>query len=365
MPEAPAAAPTPGGRARARLVRCFRVLASAARRTCRISSSYEAISANDGHAAITRPVAVALEVVGEPMPVIEILNDWVRPLQDLLAVCLGLPVRLEDIRLGADRELRLSFEAVQPPATGHPLAAPDSYAAPTLLTFAGSTVPFAQLIAAWFSLCERVPAAITLLCGPYYAPFIYNQHHYASTFQSAEAIATADFAGREKHPSEHRQRVASVTEALQTAQLDQDTVDWATRIIQGRNDKPLRQLIEELISTTGDMGRQLLAAMPDLPQRAVGARVGVAHPLAARSGTLERYWIGEALVWVVRVHLLAQLGMAMNHLSGRVTEKAAFQEVVKELRGLAGEEIADPKPAPSTENLDASEQEEVVTPATG
>jgi hypothetical protein len=34
------------------------VPASAARRTCRISSSYEAISANDGHAAITRPVAV-------------------------------------------------------------------------------------------------------------------------------------------------------------------------------------------------------------------------------------------------------------------------------------------------------------------
>jgi hypothetical protein len=28
------------------------------RRTCRISSSYEAISANHGHAAITRPVAV-------------------------------------------------------------------------------------------------------------------------------------------------------------------------------------------------------------------------------------------------------------------------------------------------------------------
>ena len=34
--------------------RCRGVPASAARRTCRISSSYEAISANDGHAAIAR-----------------------------------------------------------------------------------------------------------------------------------------------------------------------------------------------------------------------------------------------------------------------------------------------------------------------
>jgi hypothetical protein len=34
------------------------VLASAARRSCRISSAYDWSSANDGHAAITRPVAV-------------------------------------------------------------------------------------------------------------------------------------------------------------------------------------------------------------------------------------------------------------------------------------------------------------------
>jgi hypothetical protein len=42
----------------ARLDRCRDELASAARRTWRISNSYAAISENDGHAAITRPVTV-------------------------------------------------------------------------------------------------------------------------------------------------------------------------------------------------------------------------------------------------------------------------------------------------------------------
>lgn len=286
----------------------------------------------------------ALEVAGQSAPLAEILNDWVRPLQDLLVVCLGMPVRLDDIRLGPGRELQLAFGAVQPPATGR-LAHLAGYAASTLLTYAGSPVPFATLITEWFALCERLPPAVALLCGPYYAPFIYSQHSYASTFQSAEAIATSLLAGREKLPSEHRARVAAVKAVLQATDLDADTVGWAIRILQGRNDKPLRQLIEELIAATGDMGSQLLAALPDLPQRAADVRAGVSHPRDGRPATLERYWIGEALTWVVRVHLLAQLGVTMTDLSARVTAKPMFERIVQELRSLAGEEAGAAEPA--------------------
>jgi Protein of unknown function (DUF4011) len=38
---------------------------------------------------------------------------------------------------------------------------------------------------------DRLPDVVTLLCGPYYAPFIYGRHRYASTFQAAEALARA------------------------------------------------------------------------------------------------------------------------------------------------------------------------------
>jgi hypothetical protein len=239
----------------------------------------------------------ALEVAGQPGSLGEILNDWIRPLQDLLVVCLGLPVRLDDIRLGAGRELQLAFETVQRPVTGRSLVHLAGYGAPVLLTYARSPVPFATLMTEWFSLCERLPAAVALLCGPYYPPFIYSQHSYASTFQSAEAIAKYLLAGREKLPSEHGARVAAVTAVLDAADLDPDTAGWATRILQGRNDKPLRQLIEELIAATGDLGRQLLAALPDLPHRAADARAGVSHPRDRRPATLDRYWLGEALIW--------------------------------------------------------------------
>jgi ApeA N-terminal domain 1 len=278
----------------------------------------------------------AFEVEGGPTRLVEILNDWVRPLQDLLVVCIGVPVRLADVRLGAGLELRLSFQAVQRQAAAVPIAPPDSYSSPTLLTYARSPVPFAALMTQWFALCDELPAAITLLCGPYYAPFIYSQHRYASTFQSAEAIAIAEMKRREKEPGEHRLRVEAVTAALQAANLDAKTVGWATRILQGRNEKPLRQLIEELIAATGAAGNQLLAAMPDLSQRAADARVGVSHPLDGHSAVLERHWIGEALTWVARLHLLARLGLDMTDLSGHVIEKPMFGQILAELRALAG-----------------------------
>lgn len=232
--------------------------------------------------------------------------------------------------------LRLSFNAVQPPGGRSPSAAHlASFGAPTLLTYARSPLPFADLIVEWFGLCSRLPAPITLLCGPYYAPFMYSQHRYASTFQSAEALACAELAGREKTPSQHRQRVNAVRAALEAAQMDTDTIRWAASIIQGRNDKPLHTLMKELILSTGEMGDQLIAALPDLPNRAAAGRTNVSHPAAAGPGVLERHWIGEALVWVIRAHLLGQLGININDLSANVVAKAAFQQILQELSALA------------------------------
>jgi hypothetical protein len=123
--------------------------------------------------------------------------------------------------------------------------------------------------------------------------------------------------------------------ALEAAQLDADTTRWATSIIQGRNDKPLHTLMEELIVSTGEMGGQLIAALPDLPNRAAAARTNVSHPAAAGPGALERHWIGEALVWVIRAHLLVQLGIKINDLSASVVAKPAFQQILQELSALA------------------------------
>jgi len=92
--------------------------------------------------------------------------------------------------------------------------------------------------------------------------------------------------------------------------------------------------MEELISSAGEAGRDLLAAVPDLADRLVAARTSVSHPGAEGPGTLTRYWLGEALTWVLRIRLLAELGVPVADLSASVTRKPSFQEVLSELSSL-------------------------------
>ncbi len=98
-----------------------------------------------------------LEVTGEePKPVLEVLNEWARPLQDLLVVCIGQPVRIEQVLLGTpDHDLgraplELLFKAVQPAAPAYPAATDlDDYNSPSLFNYAASPLPFGTLIGRW------------------------------------------------------------------------------------------------------------------------------------------------------------------------------------------------------------------------
>jgi hypothetical protein len=300
------------------------------------------IEGRSDHASVHYEQWIALEVTGlarNAKTIRCVLDDWVRPLQDLLVLSLGRPVRIGHLAVrprGQSAPLPLldvACQLVQPRLVVPPQAADvENYTAPTLLTYRDSLVPYEQLIPAWFGLRERLPDVITDLCGPFYAPFIYSGHRYASTFQSAEALAHGLFSSKEMNRPDHQMRVAAVTKALEVADLDQEYLGWATRVLRSRNDKPLRRFIEELVAGTGEIGRLLTRAAPDLAQEAATARAGVSHPGAGGPGVFRRYWLGEALIWVVRVHVLAQLGIPMEYLERRVVQMTAFKSVLGGLK---------------------------------
>jgi hypothetical protein len=61
-------------------------------RTVRLVAGVEGRQADD---SVHLDQWCGLEVTGEePKPVLEVLNEWARPLQDLLVVCFGQPVRI-------------------------------------------------------------------------------------------------------------------------------------------------------------------------------------------------------------------------------------------------------------------------------
>lgn len=284
----------------------------------------------------------------KPRSVRKILDDWVRPLQDLLVISLGRPVSISHFAVRpkgqANRVLPLEVacQLIQPPAASPATMNVNSYSSPALLTYRDSPLPFSELIPNWFELHERLYDVITDLCGPFYAPFIYSGHRYSSTFQSAEGLAKILFGAKQKERRQHKQRVEAVTNALMGVDLDEDILTWAKAVLQNRNDKPLQQLIDELITAADVMGVQLRKAAPDLAREAATARAGVSHSGTVGTSIVRRYWLGEAIVWLVRAQVLAELGIPIGDLAARAVQKASFTNVVNWLKA------ADSRPRSNT-----------------
>jgi hypothetical protein len=300
------------------------------------------VEGQSGHGSVHLDQWTALEVTStarKARPMKRVLADWVRPLQDLLVVSLGHPVSITHLAVRPQGQpagaplLDVACQLVQrPPVTSVRVIDVGGYTSPALLTYRDSPVPFSELVPAWFELRERFRDVITDLCGPFYAPFIYSGHRYASTFQSAEGLAHSLYKGKQKTRTKHQERVEAVTKALEAAHLDEENLAWAEAVLRSRNDKPLRELIQQLITSADVIGAQLLRAAPDLAIEAATARAYVSHPGTKGPGIVRRYWLGEAILWLVRASVLAQLGIPMKDLAAKATQKASFTNVVNWLK---------------------------------
>jgi hypothetical protein len=273
----------------------------------------------------------------------EMIRLYVRPLQDLLIFSLGRPVRLSFVQLQPSRTVGndsgpgdLYFEAVQATASQVDRQ-PDlrSPSAPTIITLRSSPLNLNTLLQRWFRLRDEHQDALVLLLSPYYSPFMYAGHRYANTFQSAEVLASVLISSQDLPRQAHRKRVKDVVEALAKANLPAEHVDWTKSVIQGRNDKPLREKVQEFTEQTGTVGNAVLSASPDFAQIVASARAGVSHGGARQpKSPLERYWYGEALGLVIRTRILMILLRAVRHPQGTVASRAAFRHCLSQLRAI-------------------------------
>ncbi|MGW0423862.1 ApeA N-terminal domain 1-containing protein [Streptomyces sp. NPDC003015] len=249
---------------------------------------------------------------------VELLDAYLKPFQDLLILCLGRHVHMTEMELspaGSDRWLDAYFNMVAPQkAQQLSSSSVHGYNSPTLLTAESADKPLTEVVSSWFELHEKLKPVITLLLSSLYAPFTYGEHRYSSIFQSVEAyhkIEKSRFGdGKEIPTGDHRKRVKAVVSALKDADLPQEHIQWAKNVIQGRNDKPLKSQIKEVVASTASFGQHIFKVSPTLCDYAYDARTGVSHGAAERgTSASSRYWIGEVLLWVMRVRLLQDLGI--------------------------------------------------------
>lgn len=276
----------------------------------------------------------------EPETARALINSYVRPLQDLVMFCVGRPVRLTSFRLlptdlpdSRDGTAAAFFSALQPAQARTPTFADiEDYTAPTILSLRHSPMPSNDLLSRWFDLWRSRHEVLTLLLAPLYAPFMYGEHGYSSTFQSAEALHDLVLPTRDVSRPDHRQRLEAVVAALESAELDAAIIDWATKVLGSRNDKPLGRKIEDLVKATGSVGEAILAADPDFGNTAAAGRTGVSHGGASKAlDSAGRYWYGQVLRWIVRARLLMELLDHAEDAQRRVVQRTPFQRSLKEI----------------------------------
>ena len=279
-----------------------------------------------------------------PLNLTEVLDQWVRPFQDLLVVLLGRPVRLTDLSVvphvrqppeaghGRETTVRVVIGGlVTAPSTAASWASLRNWGAPTMFVREDLPIAFGDLVTGWFEARRSLGEAVTLLCSPFYAPFMYSEHRYAAAFQSAESIARARFPGAERTRQQHRTRVRTIADAARAAAIPEEDIAWAEAVLMSKNNKTLRQLISELVDDAGRLGDKILEHDPDFARTAASARARVSHPGGDDLSAEKSYWYAEVLLWLVRAGLAVAAGVPTEALAERVLRAGHFSQTVERL----------------------------------
>lgn len=276
----------------------------------------------------------------EPMAARALVEAYVRPLQDLLMFCVGAPVVMTNVRLRPaeqddprDGVATAYFATVQRrPAGELTTASVENFNQPTVLSRNNSPVSVETLIERWFENWTAWREVLELIHSPLYAPFMFAEHGFSSTFQSAEALHDLVLPTRDLEPAEHRRRVDRVVDALSASGLPTQDIEWATRVLQSRNDKPLWRKIADLLDSSGRVGSAVLAADPSFARSAVAMRVGVSHGGAGSPAEpAYRFWSTQVLRWSVRARILMELLGDADAAQERVAGRHGFRAAVERL----------------------------------
>jgi ApeA-like protein/HEPN superfamily Apea-like protein len=278
-----------------------------------------------------------------------LLQNWVRPMQDLLTVSLGRVVQVTRLhfrpvateRFG-DILVEARFHVTQPTPIAidneqgrHSSAVIHNFSASTLYTGSDTSYCVNCVIRSWMLSWQENSGLIALLLAHLYAPFMYTAQRYGSIFQTVEGLHARFFAGSELDRTAHKRRVDGIVEAAKEGNLPADDIEWVERVLRSRNDKNLAARIEEVVSSTGTLGKAILERKPNFGRACAALRGNVAHPSSSSltPDLANQYWHGEILSWVARVILLQRAGV--KDAAERASQNFSFRESLNHMDNQA------------------------------
>ncbi len=258
----------------------------------------------------------------------EMFNRWVVPLRDLVSFVALKPSDIDEVRVHVAsgdehawailllRLLELDREKL-----------PRRLIASEML-FTSTKLPngLEDGVARWLTLRNRYSTVIALLLGVDAAPFMFDDQKFLSLTQAAEILHVIRIGSTPLPRPEHRRKVKDAVSGITDPRLAR----WAREILGGSNWYKLRDRLDQLIDALGGLGPELVGGDADqFVGRIVDTRNYLTHRVERRGEVLEgerRYWHWQALAWLVRTHLLLELGYTLEETASLVQQNQVFQQ---------------------------------------
>jgi hypothetical protein len=291
---------------------------------------------------VDQPVALQIETA-EHLAWAGFLEHWLQPIQVLMWLgvaeastidALYLRVEHPD-RADASQWSRLWVPLVEPKDEGRTLHHAD-------VLFFSDELPggFDRGIVRWLEIWTDLRHLLAPLFARDLAPFVYANDRFYTAASAMEAYHRYKSDSLKDLPkAQHRARVEKLAAVLQAHAPE--LVDWAVNAAQPFNRAPLWKRMLDVFTETGDVGHQLLGEHAQLFAEIVEAeRNGHAHALADDSRLAGSefgsglYLAAQAITWMLRARIMADLGFSAEDAAARIVRNPKFTWLAPEVRKM-------------------------------
>lgn len=269
----------------------------------------------------------------------QVTDRWVAPLRDLLTFTTLRPNRADQVRVRVADDGDVSRERWgdlsvrtfdwQRDERSERKRLPNDQ----LLTVGDVDGGLGWLLPRWLELRERYRPVLALLLSVDYAPFMYGQQRFLAAVQAAEVLHATRHPNALPIPKEqHHARV----DRVMASDIPDDHREWVNETLRGSNWMSLAGRLTELFDGCRPVVDALHRHESDVESlvRAVrDARNALTHegPGSDRSplDAAGMFWVSRTMIWLLRHHLLEELGLDAGRCRDLVERNANFDHAIE------------------------------------
>lgn len=267
----------------------------------------------------------------------ELVNDHITPVEALLWLATDRFNEIStEVRLEGDRGNRYAkvWSSTLKPRDFEP---PTRRLARSEMLFTANEVPggLEGGMARWLRRWREISHALGPVIARYRAPFSYTNDRLATSVAALESYSTVDRTWGQISDEEMSRRRETIRDAI--SPVDPALADWTIEGVENNTRVTLRTRLKDLLDATGEIGEELLGNSKNrrrFVSEGVESRNRIAHLLPAgglsEGGSL--YWAHRGFNWLLRFHLMTDLGFTPEETTERIKATHQFRQEAQRLQ---------------------------------